>query len=250
MHVYSNSAKVLPPGALMWKASNAACGTPATGYVGWGWGTMILPQLEQGNLYAKIDFSKAYGPNYTNKDVTAQFVDIYLCPSDPQGRELVTCCGGQAGATADEDVARSNMAGVADHTEWTCDNSYPFALSKASGVMAALEGCSFEQVRDGTSQTLMIGEVTGGMRGSYRGHFWATWGLQDTGDGINAGTTTPSGGSGANLYTAGFSSYHPGGCMFAFVDGSVHFLSENISQTTLATLTTRAAGDILAEGIP
>ncbi len=41
----------------------------------------------------------------------------------------------------------------------------------------------------------------------------------------------------------GFASYHPGGCFFAQVDGSVRFISENIDSVTLASLTTRAGGE-------
>jgi hypothetical protein len=41
--------------------------------------------------------------------------------------------------------------------------------------------------------------------------------------------------------------FHVGGCFTCFADGSVHFISENISLSTLGALFTRSAGDIPGE---
>lgn len=40
-----------------------------------------------------------------------------------------------------------------------------------------------------------------------------------------------------------FSSYHPGGCHFALVDGSVHFISATVDADVLTGLTTRGGGE-------
>jgi prepilin-type processing-associated H-X9-DG protein len=42
-----------------------------------------------------------------------------------------------------------------------------------------------------------------------------------------------------------FASFHPGGCHFVFSDGHATFLSEDIDQVTLASLTTRAKEETL-----
>ncbi len=42
---------------------------------------------------------------------------------------------------------------------------------------------------------------------------------------------------------SGFYSNHPGGAMFVFVDGSVHFLSETINLTTFRRLADRRDGN-------
>jgi prepilin-type processing-associated H-X9-DG protein len=41
-----------------------------------------------------------------------------------------------------------------------------------------------------------------------------------------------------------FYGFHSGGCNAAFADGSVRFISQSISLTTLAALVTRAGGEI------
>ena len=66
-------------------------------------------------------------------------------------------------------------------------------------------------------------------------------------DGINGSDTLPGGGTQFVFYGGGFSSYHPGGCHFAFADASVHFLGETIDQSVLAVLTTRQQGDVVAD---
>ena len=75
----------------------------------------------------------------------------------------------------------------------------------------------------------------------------------DTYDGINGPFTAPGGqavpsGSGIILgpRETGPSSFHPGGCHFTMGDGSVQFLSENISAPVLRYLTTRAGGEIVS----
>ena len=67
-------------------------------------------------------------------------------------------------------------------------------------------------------------------------------------DGINGpntvigGTWPPVAHNQGGMWETGFSSYHPGGCHFLFCDGSVHFLSENLSADVIKALTTRAGG--------
>jgi prepilin-type processing-associated H-X9-DG protein len=48
------------------------------------------------------------------------------------------------------------------------------------------------------------------------------------------------------LYGGGFRSNHPGGANFCFADGSVHFLSENISMTLYQYLGCRNDGMAIA----
>ena len=59
-------------------------------------------------------------------------------------------------------------------------------------------------------------------------------------EGINSFGTIPGEGYFERIAEFGFSSYHPDGCHFPRADGSVHFESDTIDQTVLATLTTRA----------
>ena len=232
MHNYHTAHQCFPPGMIR---------------PGWGWGAFILPYLEQQAAHEGIHFDgDSYFDPGSTREMAALHIEAYLCPSDPQGGELVACCSwGTNGSDPDEDVRQSNMVGVADSEDWTYDGIRPHELAQADGVMAAADGCRIARIKDGTSNTLMIGEVTGKGPGTYRGHFWVQWALLDTRDGINGPFTVPGGNwpSSGGLRETGFSSFHPGGCNFVFCDGSVHFMSESIAHDVLAKLTTRAGGE-------
>ncbi len=255
MHNYHTTHNCFPPGMIVWNQSTPdACGSsPNTYYAGWGWGTFILPYLEQQQVYDMIHFdsSISYFDEGDNRDATTKRIETYLCPSDPQGGELV-----QVSSTTDtdEDCRQTNMAGVADSIQWTCDGLWAKQYNLANGMMAERQACHIRDVTDGTSNTLMIGEVTGGGPGTHRGYFWTSWGIADTRNGINGPFSVPGGGewptSGVygEVRDTGFSSYHPGGCHFVLGDGSVHFLSENMDAGLLADLTTRAGGEPTSAG--
>ena len=246
MHNYHAAHKTFPPGQITanWFA----------------WSSFILPYLEQGAVHGKLTFrsdGSYYFSNDGTREAASMRISSYLCPSDPQGGELVRCCSGgrsPQGSHDDEDVRQTNMAGVADSDEWTTDGTRPRTLDQADGIMAANGACRIEDIRDGTSNTLMIGEVTGGGPSTYDGHFWVAWNLLDTRDGINGAFTVPGGiwpggppltNTYFGMRDTGFSSFHPGGCHFGLADGSAQFLSENIAQETLVHLTTRRGGEVV-----
>ena len=129
MHGHHAARGHFPVGIDMW-APGAPCSIPRShpgvntdDYTGWGWATYILPYLEEKAIYDQIEFGDEghAGPVTTRVNFRAagQTVETYLCPSDPQGSELVGCCSGvQNGPSPNEDMARTNMAGVADSRDW------------------------------------------------------------------------------------------------------------------------------------
>ena len=269
MHNYHSAMKTFPPGNIIW--GFAACnpaprGAAAGQYVGWGWGTYILPYIEQQMIYDQFDFSKSgvwnsglldqtpnpNGPS--NFAVGANRIAAYLCPSDPQGGSL---CGftssGHNGTHSSEDFRQTNMAGIADPVDWSCDGYYATQFPDVLGVMGERLGAKVSDITDGTSHTLMVGEVTGGGPGKFSGPVWNYSDSIDTADGINGPYTIPGGATSYNNLLNGASSYHPGGCHFLFCDGSVQFITEDISSgvrpdgetpTVLYSLTTRNGGEM------
>lgn len=234
-----------PSGIEMWPGTPGSCSTPPgkTRWIGWGYSTFILPHLEQAQLYDQFDFDSAgyaYGSSYT---AGGTFVDAYLCPSDPQGRELTSCCSGKTnGSAEEEDLARTNMAGVGDSQDWSCDGYWP-GLGK-DGILFQYSKINTARIGDGTSNTLLIGEVVGVGPGTHQGFFWVTWNILHTRNGLNLATRVPIRDP-WSVAEGGFASFHPGGCHFAFADGSTRVLSESIDYVTLAALTTRDNGDIV-----
>ena len=240
---YQSAIGRFPPGQLDLRSGQTAI---------FSWAAYVLPFIEQEHVAELIDYEKAHDYFWpvTTRQASATRIETYLCPTDPQGGELVTCCGGrQFGQHELEDVRQTNMGGVMDSQilyDWYSAPNRPH-LSVADGVFASGEGCRIRDIADGTSKTLLIGELTGAGPDTNIAHFWISHDIVGTLDGINGVNTVPGGGTYtlyAGFHYAGFSSFHPpGGCQFAFADGSVTYLSDTIDVAALAALTTRAGQD-------
>jgi prepilin-type N-terminal cleavage/methylation domain-containing protein len=237
LHNYHNSHQCFPPGQM----------TLHVPHMTFGWAAYLLPYIEQKSTYDLFDFKNgtSYFEAGNHRQAGATFISAYLCPSDPQGNELVACCSGNG--SSDEDVAKTNLAGVYDSDE-RYDWFERRTLDEVDGMFAQQIPCKLRDVQDGTSSTLALGEVTGGEPGSNEGYFWIVHDVAGTLFGLNGIYTIPGGGDFGGRYNSGFSSYHPGGCFFTMADGSVHFLSENIDAEALRRLTTRDDGDVVPSG--
>ncbi len=256
MQTYESAHKTFPPGMVTWDSrwSSPCVSRPYDVTYGFSWSVYILPYLEEQTTFANFDLKAPEGYADTDgrrgKITSGNFywsstqIDAYLCPSDMQTDRYVDCCSTRwAGGTDVEDMGRTNMCGVSDSTDWTCNGILPKDYRTADGMMGNYFGARIKDVTDGLSNTLMIGEVTGAGDGTDAGHFWAQWDLSDTRDGINGPFTIVNGKYGG-LRTSAFSSFHPGGCHFVNGDASVVFLSEDIAPDVLKARTTRAASDI------
>jgi prepilin-type N-terminal cleavage/methylation domain-containing protein/prepilin-type processing-associated H-X9-DG protein len=229
----------------------------------WGWSTYILPMLEQQAIYDMFNFNAPndYFTAGKNREANGMFIAAYLCATDPQaGQWVMTSGGGQVGPDPDDDTAMSDMCGVSDTTAFI-DSSYVFRpFPQVNGIFGANEPCRIADIRDGTSNTLMVGEVTGKGPGTRRGHIWPGDNMLTMRDGINGPFTVPGGcyptDAQGGFYYAGFASFHPGGCHFAMADGSVQFLSQNLAKDVLDALTTRNGksngqpDDVVISGVP
>jgi prepilin-type processing-associated H-X9-DG protein len=104
----------------------------------------------------------------------------------------------------------------------------------SNGVFFGNSRVSSKQITDGTSKTFMVGERDRfcmaatwiGARNTVNGSetHSSMWTLAHAYDPLNDPHT-----QGYNSCTEGFASAHPGGAFFGFCDGSVRFISEDVS---------------------
>ena len=220
LHNYHDAHRCLPSGSIVRGPAFAPLS-------GWGWGTMILPMLEQGPLYAKCDFStnNAVGGN---RDVIRTGLTVMRCASDPAPEAIAVELPGHPDAL----VATGNYIG--------CE-----------GFLSGLSSVKFGHVTDGLSMTLMLGErkLVPGKNGTLP--FTSAWcGIVSESDGY-VFTSTPyvavAGSKRINRVSpANFSSQHTGGVFFARGDGSVSFVSESIDATVFDALGTPSGGEAVS----
>ncbi len=202
------------------------------------WIVQSLPYLENRNVFENFDQSvELYDPK--NGPPRAVVVPTLLCPSDAASDSHRTL--------DDASVSLSSYAGCHGDEEKPID-------ADDDGVFFLNSAVRYEQVPDGSTYTIYVGEkLRGGDTLGYAS------GTRDTLR--NAGTTPNAGlqfGDFGNLedgeepedvlHVGGFSSAHTGGAQFALGDGAVRFLSENIDSELFQNLANRHDGEMIDGG--
>jgi prepilin-type N-terminal cleavage/methylation domain-containing protein/prepilin-type processing-associated H-X9-DG protein len=234
---YASTHQVFPPGVVNDKGPIANL---PKGYH-MGWAVQILPFLEQGNLYRRIDFRRGVYAA-PNASVLATSLGVFLCPGGRGGAGSYVGCHHDVEAPIDAD----------NH-----------------GVLFLNSHVGRDDITDGTAYTILLGEARVAMTMGWAAGTEAT--LRNTGHRINepvwtipsAGWAGPSppGASGPNdsdgvntikqggpppmYYVGGFSSGHVGGANLLFCDGSLRFLKESVDPRVLRLLGHRSDGDII-----
>jgi len=251
---------------------------------GRNWIVWLLPRVEEQNLFDSIDFMQDGLVGLANLAVAQRNLPLALCPSDPQALvPLPRAAGPLAAGTSSNpnDWLTLALASYAishgDHRHRFVPRSAPIPAPPpdppfpphANGVitLASLRGVasrsgfsvSFASVRDGLSNTIMLGEIVpawsefqswanqsfAGMLNpiNYRNADYANGSITPKVQGPPDATPFCSAGCN-NDNGLSFRSRHQGGAFFALCDGAVHFLTEDISIPVYQALSTRSTGDV------
>ena len=254
----------------------------------WSWVARILDYAEQQNLASTIDWTDNAGwPGLTKTlELVGRQIPAFQCPSDPSAavrwNESGACLQGlnpPCGGTMK--VSRMSYGGnYGIGKQWASPTT-----SRVNGVFYPNSNTSIADIRDGTSNTLLISEIVPGGEGMSRGQ----WSYMEgpvfmVGDFINSGDYpnsptiyTPNsatsdltrwcdsddGAAGAaapclkgsatygGTQTIGLDlhasrSVHPDGVTSGLCDGSVRFVSNNITSAVWKALGTPAGGETIS----
>jgi len=227
VHTYEFGTEQFPSGVI--NANGPIRNEPIGQHVSWI--VQILPQMEQTGLYQHFDLNAgAYAA--ANQPVRRARIESIRCPSSPEGYER----------DEEKSIGISNYAGCHHSVEAPID-------AENNGVMFLNSRLRFSQILDGSSQTILIGEMspglnslgwTSGTRSTLRntGSFKAPPRTKQRDEPMIAEVP-------GSFEVGGFSSFHTGGANFAFADGSVRFLSYSIEEGLLRQFGNRADGEIL-----
>ena len=168
-------------------------------------------------------------------------IPTLICPSEllPQSRPAGLAFATYRGVMGSEPVGDTQFSNV---------------LWLTNGMLYPNSAVRMQDVTDGTSQTLLMGDSRFGIWGdgssccarfrNDRLDFDSYWWIPDASYQNNtypaiADVPFP-------LQFFSFGSTHENACMFAFADGSSRPIVKNIDQTILRKLATRAGGDVIS----
>jgi prepilin-type N-terminal cleavage/methylation domain-containing protein/prepilin-type processing-associated H-X9-DG protein len=235
------------------------------------WIISVLPQMEQAALYNAFELANPIS-DPINREFRGTTLETLLCPSDAFNR--TSKFAGRNAAEGDN-WARGNYGGNAGLGYMTADSYGPngdippgdaagpdvagWLDPRARGVMGLNVGLSIKDITDGTSSTILVGELRAGVSENDRRGTWALGGPGASGlwafgssNVTRPNDCTPGSDSITNCtkaegdiggkpsmedacmscdgvtgnIQAGVRSMHAGGAMVCFVDGSVHFISD------------------------
>ncbi|MEX0793188.1 MAG: DUF1559 domain-containing protein [Pirellulaceae bacterium] len=245
LHNYHDTHLAFP--GISHKCAPAVVGTEGT-HAHWTWGTQILPFMEQGATYDVLTSANDYMhdaiADAARLAVLKTPLSAFRCPSDP-GPDL-----NSKYLCVDQQTALSNYIGNNDAQEVTrAANTGVFVAGDTVTPGQSILKRRMSDITDGTSNTIAIGERAWSLGGVELGA-GLIYGMSGNSDlrlasDYNHGFISVVGagkppinwnltcGSTCNDVDGrqGFSSLHPGGAQFVFVDGSVRFLSETIFHT-------------------
>jgi prepilin-type N-terminal cleavage/methylation domain-containing protein/prepilin-type processing-associated H-X9-DG protein len=259
-HNYHDRLKGFPPGFITHPLDDRAFDPMSP--PDWGWAAFLLNDLSQGALMEQIEFHRSIG--WAAPIVRETRMSVLLCPADATipafDSGTVIFAMPPTGAMLFHTprpvfMAHANYVGVYGDT-----NFPPRGDALGNGIFYQDSKTRINDIKDGTSTTFLVGERSSDLS-------LATWmgavrfttmssqrPLPNESSPYPAfilGVASSAVGCGPNRpanRAQDFASPHPGGVMYLFADGSVHFISNSINSATYAALATRSGGE--AANIP
>ncbi|MGD9645135.1 MAG: DUF1559 domain-containing protein [Pirellulales bacterium] len=262
MHLYLESLGCFPPSYVIQPKGGGVNGTPdpttRDAGPGWGWGTLLLPYVEQDAVYRLLDHRL---PCWDSRNAAAARTQIglFLCPTATGTEDPFDVIDASGNVLAT--FGRScYVANVGQEEPWglTMDNygSIPDGpLYRNGGVRPA-------DIRDGLSNTILLGEhhpvlssktwvgvVPGATvcptpRFAFSAcDYAATLVNVHSGPASDEVPTVIHPPNSPLCHVCQMYSEHPGGANVLLADGSVRFVSEFVNQDTWAALSSRSKGD-------
>jgi prepilin-type N-terminal cleavage/methylation domain-containing protein len=279
LHAHHDTYKYLPPYGFDFQTAppGNALGGQTQGASAWG---MILPFIEQGNVYrlGHIDLSvidpRNLPPNYGTDPAGAVTIPVYICPSTPDtvvdyGPYFAQFLGNQGTMI----LGRTDY-GIIRSLSGTFTQS--FAPASPSGDVGAMgvRGLAgpggglisgktrLLDIRDGTSNTIMVAEDAGrhqvyakgvpvtpnapGQVGWTLNAAWADYNTCIRVRGFDNTGTIPDGGScviNCNNVQQIYG-FHTAGATALRADGSAQFLADSTAPGVVAAMVTRSGGEV------
>jgi prepilin-type N-terminal cleavage/methylation domain-containing protein/prepilin-type processing-associated H-X9-DG protein len=234
---------------------------------------MLLNHVEQGALHDAYNFSLPSCPAYylgvnvhlvggptgylANTTVVGTQIGTYLCPVHVLTNDPLT--DSRLSSNTVVNGRRSSYYLTASQYDETVNGTYwrAYGLAPDMGIFSGSDVCTrVADIRDGTSNTALIGEGSQPRHSTLEGPFWgagvatAVHGcVSPPGSSSDWKTLMPNAipqGSSASVGND-MGSNHPGGLNLGFADGSVKFIKDRINPVTWFAIQTYKQGEIVSQ---
>ncbi len=228
------------------------------------WFQQSWPHMEQQNAYDKYQAANVQWVMDAPPEVKDLVIKAFTCPSDGRAPGF----GGGGGFRSGGYGFQGNYVGNAGDDYIKINRPpYPdYDIYKLSGVFYANSTTRIDDIRDGTTNTLLISEVK--IRGKKGDDGWGEgggyWGggqhssfgfttMEPPNSNVSDRAWQCKDASSPDCTTVGDDinkrvlarSYHPGGVLASLADGSVRFFSDTIDLVTWKALATRDGGEVI-----
>lgn len=227
LHNYHDTFKKFPSLVILATAdpempASLTCNNESSSIENWAWSALILPFIEQTALHDAAGIGRGELLQTHVSGLARESIATYICPSDD-------------GPDPNQTIGRFLNAGISNYGGIIAHRAGPIGGgSDATGTFWLNSDLSFASIKDGTSNTIAVGECATELHNIGMGpKKWA--GCQQGCNGNCVDETALSGRWPMNDTTGtidqrgeALSSAHPGGAQVLLHDGSVRFLSETI----------------------
>jgi prepilin-type N-terminal cleavage/methylation domain-containing protein/prepilin-type processing-associated H-X9-DG protein len=250
-HNRESAMRKLPAGYYDWLPGGAAATSAENQNPDWSWAVMLLPYMEQGNVYQALGVDRfklqeiivgcsnipgtaavtAYPTQFQDfVRATSTELPVFICPSGSGEVAVLT--------TFSDPVAqmynRNSGVGKSNYVACIGVTTNGGALAgDTGGVSGYKDERGFKNITDGTSNTIYVGERAVKIATNDQVTWLGT--PKSIGNGAHAKRVMGSAQYVINPVPTqttatvfSFSSLHPGGANFVLADGSVHFISDTI----------------------
>lgn len=256
--MYESDRKTFPSACDVDLKELAAGVNHSTGKNRISWHAKILPQIEGKSVYDLIDFKRVWEDS-VNQRARKSKIELFLCPSFDIQQPIVN---DWPDATNDWTthyyaVLGAKGTNAATGAPYEVEPWYPGASPPmqggghaSNGVLYRNSATALKKITDGSSHTLLIGELAWD-----RTSFYGSWMSGSSNGGslnyagknvtypLNSLTSAVSA-TLSNWNDVSFGSMHAGGAHFALADGSATFISENIALAVYQGLASRNGNEL------
>lgn len=224
------------------------------------WSSFMLEHIEQSTIHNQINFKVSF-TNPANLPATTQAISVYLCPSSGRIEPHRSSDGHliNLGGMPGEGLGCIDYMGISGPQKDFRNPVTRTPYGRQKGVLIGTKGLplaeekiepppvTVDTITDGLSNTVCVAECTGRGVSVKNGTIHALHGAWASGNNVSHIDGSINEKPPKVWYTEQIFSDHPRGAQLLMCDGSVHFVNQSASKSTIRSMASRNGQEILED---